>query len=57
MRGPTVAGLIRRGAAAAASALLLGAALKPGAAQADEGGISYWIPGFFGILAAAPVQT
>src|SRR5262245_10380784 len=27
-----------------------------GAAKADEGGVSFWIPGFFGSLAAAPLQ-
>src|SRR5262245_35807816 len=25
-------------------------------AKADEGGVSFWIPGFFGSLAAAPLQ-
>src|SRR5215469_8029149 len=25
-------------------------------ARADEGGVSFWIPGFFGSLAATPVQ-
>src|SRR5262245_94196 len=25
-------------------------------AQADEGGVSFWVPGFFGSLAAAPQQ-
>jgi hypothetical protein len=25
-------------------------------AEADEGGVSFWIPGFFGSLAAAPLQ-
>jgi hypothetical protein len=28
----------------------------PGIALADEGGISFWIPGFFGSLAATPAQ-
>ncbi len=38
-------------------AFLLGAVLSvPNAAVADEGGVSFWIPGFFGSLAAAPVQ-
>jgi hypothetical protein len=38
-------------------ALLLGAALSlPNTALADEGGVSLWIPGFFGSLSAAPVQ-
>ena len=26
------------------------------AALADEGGVSFWLPGFFGSLAAAPLQ-
>ena len=28
----------------------------PGSSLADEGGVSFWIPGFFGSLAAAPQQ-
>jgi hypothetical protein len=28
----------------------------PNAANADEGGVSFWLPGFFGSLAAAPQQ-
>jgi len=28
----------------------------PGTARADEGGVSFWIPGFFGSLAAVPTQ-
>jgi hypothetical protein len=31
-------------------------ALTPGFASADEGGVSFWIPGFFGSLAATPQQ-
>jgi hypothetical protein len=30
-------------------------ALCPQAASADEGGVSFWVPGFFGSLAAAPL--
>ncbi len=30
--------------------------LTPGASRADEGGISFWVPGIFGSLAAAPQQ-
>ena len=55
MRRRTVAGGVLHNAAVAASALLLGLAGAPGA-QADEGGVSFWVPGFFGSLAAAPVQ-
>ncbi|MDC7987491.1 transporter, partial [Rhodoplanes sp. TEM] len=40
-------------AAAVAAALL---ALPSGPARADEGGISFWLPGIFGSLAAAPLQ-
>jgi hypothetical protein len=29
---------------------------SPNAATADEGGVSFWVPGFFGSLAAAPQQ-
>ena len=32
------------------------AALVPEVAAADEGGVSFWIPGFFGSLAATPSQ-
>jgi len=39
------------------SAFAVGALLlAPNLAQADEGGVSLWVPGFFGSLAAAPVQ-
>ena len=35
----------------------LGALISaPSMAAADEGGVSFWIPGFFGSLAAAPQQ-
>jgi hypothetical protein len=37
--------------------LLIGALIgAPTVAAADEGGVSFWIPGFFGSLAAAPQQ-
>jgi hypothetical protein len=37
--------------------LLLGVVSgTPQVARADEGGVSFWVPGFFGSLAAAPVQ-
>jgi hypothetical protein len=40
------------------SALLLSTALTfpNSGALADEGGVSFWIPGFFGSLAASPLQ-
>src|SRR5262245_60569588 len=44
---------------ATSSALLVGAVALgclAGAAHADEGGVSFWLPGFFGSLAAAPQQ-
>jgi hypothetical protein len=31
-------------------------ALQSHSALADEGGVSFWVPGFFGSLAAAPQQ-
>src|SRR6202790_1108920 len=31
-------------------------ALAPEISRADEGGVSFWIPGFFGSLAATPQQ-
>jgi hypothetical protein len=38
-------------------ALILAAIVSiPGISLADEGGVSFWIPGFFGSLAAAPQQ-
>src|SRR6516162_1332487 len=38
-------------------AFLLGALIgAPSVAAADKGGVSFWIPGFFGSLAAAPQQ-
>jgi hypothetical protein len=40
-----------------AAAFVLGAFVTaPTAARADEGGVSFWVPGFFGSLAAAPLQ-
>src|SRR5215470_5872106 len=39
------------------SGFLFSAALTvPDVAVADEGGVSLWLPGFFGSLAAAPLQ-
>ena len=37
-------------------ALALAFALVAQASFADEGGVSFWLPGFFGSLAAAPLQ-
>jgi hypothetical protein len=39
------------------AALVLGALIAaPPIAVADEGGVSFWVPGFFGSLAATPLQ-
>ena len=38
----------------AAVPLLLAAALAPGLASADEGGVGFWLPGLYGSLAAVP---
>jgi hypothetical protein len=54
MRKPAIKRLARQGAVAAG--LVLGALAAPQVALADEGGVSFWIPGFFGSLAAAPQQ-
>ena len=40
----------------AAGAIAAALALAPQTASADEGGVSFWVPGFFGSLAAAPLQ-
>jgi hypothetical protein len=42
---------------AAAVAMAGTAILFPSVASADEGGVSFWIPGFFGSLAAVPQQA
>jgi len=36
--------------------VLVAAASMTSAARADEGGVSFWVPGFFGSLAATPQQ-
>src|SRR5262245_13930825 len=52
----TIARRARRGSFAAA--LVLGALIAvPPVARADEGGVSFWLRGFFGSLAAAPQQA
>jgi hypothetical protein len=44
-------------ARALAPALVIGALVgAPTVAVADEGGVSFWVPGFFGSLAATPLQ-
>ncbi len=45
-----------RGACAIGCALSIGALIDAQIARADEGGVSFWIPGFYGSLAAAPVE-
>jgi len=42
--------------AAAPAAVLAAVILSATAGKADQGGVSFWIPGFFGSLAAAPQQ-
>src|SRR5215471_6313866 len=37
-------------------AVLAASMIAPTIAAADEGGVSFWLPGFFGSLAAAPQQ-
>jgi hypothetical protein len=39
-----------------AAAFLSAPIAVPTVARADEGGVSFWLPGFFGSLAAAPQQ-
>ena len=46
---------IRTGLVCGALAVMA-AASAPNSAMADEGGVSFWVPGFFGSLAAAPQQ-
>jgi hypothetical protein len=54
MKRPTTARSALIGAFASA---FLGAVIAlPTVATADEGGVSFWLPGFFGSLAAAPQQ-
>ena len=40
----------------ATNILAVALVLSSPAAKADEGGVSFWVPGFFGSLAAAPLQ-
>ena len=37
-------------------AIISATVMFSGSARADEGGVSFWVPGFFGSLAAAPQQ-
>ena len=46
-------GLLKYTGAGLSIAMLAG---LPGVAHADENGISFWVPGFFGSLAATPQQ-
>jgi hypothetical protein len=47
---------VRHPRALVAGATLLTAAVMPSASYADEGGVSFWVPGFFGSLASTPQQ-
>lgn len=40
----------------AAALMVAGVAMTSNAARADEGGVSFWLPGLFGSLAAVPQQ-
>lgn len=44
----------RRARVLVAGAVLLAAGLMPSASFADEGGVSFWLPGLYGSLAAVP---
>src|SRR5215471_13304865 len=46
-----------RSLSALVGALTLGAMMAASPARADEGGVSFWVPGFFGSLAATPQQA
>src|SRR6187401_3735990 len=52
------ADLKSRSRSGAVAAAILGLAVHgvPNSARADEGGVSFWVPGFFGSLAATPLQ-
>jgi hypothetical protein len=50
-------GGLRRVAGGTIAALLIGAFVSvPKSALADQGGVSFWVPGFFGSFAASPLQ-
>jgi hypothetical protein len=53
MTTTAAAGFAQRGASLLVLATLT---MAPTIAAADEGGVSFWVPGFFGSLAAAPQQ-
>lgn len=46
--------LSRRTLTSAAMLALVAASITPNTARADQGGVSFWLPGLFGSLAAAP---
>ena len=52
--GAAAKGVRRLRQCAAAGLFCLAAAIGPRTALADEGGVSFWLPGHFGSLAAAP---
>jgi hypothetical protein len=54
MTQPTIARRALMGAFA--SGFFTAVMSVPTVATADEGGVSFWLPGFFGSLAAAPQQ-
>src|SRR5262249_28985033 len=44
----------RRALYVVAASVAIAASLMPSTARADEGGVSFWLPGLFGSLAAVP---
>ncbi|HMA72236.1 MAG TPA: transporter [Xanthobacteraceae bacterium] len=54
MKTPVMSRLARWGGAGVLA--LYAIAIAPGPADADEGGVSFWLPGLYGSLAAAPQQ-
>lgn len=47
---------MRRAQSLTSRLLLASVAMSPAVAAADEGGVSFWLPGLYGSLAAAPQQ-
>src|SRR5215467_10204874 len=54
MKTPVMSRLARWGGAGVLA--LYAIAIAPGPADADEGGVSFWLPGLYGSLAATPEQ-
>ena len=56
MMAKIIQGWARAAARWAFVSAIAGAVLVPSAADADEGGVSFWLPGLYGSLAAVPAQ-